>query len=364
MYCNALMIAALACSVVVPGVRAGTTVAHYRFEEGVVDSAATGYQSILDSTGNGRHGTPFGNPVYRHLAITDGFLALELDGNDDRIRVNDDGALALGGSMTLEAVVRLDGITSALFSQIIFRGDNRSGYDPYFLAINDSGKVVFHLLDESGDSSILVSPNAIVPGGFLHLAGTLDDATGTQSLYINGIEVASATTAVRPLTALDPTQDPGIGIGALQNSGQFFDGYIDEVRISNTALDPSTFLGFLPGDANFDGTVNALDLSVLAAHWDEIYNVWSEGDFSGDGRVNGIDLSILAANWLAGASSEPVSFDDAVNALALNGIPEPSSLMLFGIGASCLLRRREQGKKRRHSECSPHHVARQAARVV
>ena len=53
-----------------------------------------------------------------------------------------------------------------------------------------------------------------------------------------------------------------------------------------------------PGDANGDGVVNAVDLSILASEWGRNCNQQScRADFNQDGIVNAVDLSILAANW-------------------------------------------------------------------
>ncbi len=52
-----------------------------------------------------------------------------------------------------------------------------------------------------------------------------------------------------------------------------------------------------PGDVNSDGSVNILDLSIMAAHWSLSGQTASTGDMNGDGTVNILDLSILATNW-------------------------------------------------------------------
>ncbi len=53
----------------------------------------------------------------------------------------------------------------------------------------------------------------------------------------------------------------------------------------------------LLGDSNFDGTVDSIDLNVLALNWlqDESHD-WTEGNFTGAG-VNAADLNALALNW-------------------------------------------------------------------
>ena len=59
-------------------------------------------------------------------------------------------------------------------------------------------------------------------------AATLDDATGLMSLYVNGALAAQTTTDVRPFANLDPTQEPGVGIGnsnALDNYNVPFNGF-------------------------------------------------------------------------------------------------------------------------------------------
>ena len=74
------------------------------------------------------------------------------------------------------------------------------------------------------------------------------------------------------------------------------------------------------GDANLDGFVNDADLSSLLAHWNQ-YTTWNTGDFDGNGFVADNDLSILLANW-----SGPVG-----------GVPEPSALIVLGLGAVVVL---------------------------
>lgn len=52
-----------------------------------------------------------------------------------------------------------------------------------------------------------------------------------------------------------------------------------------------------PGDANGDGLVNGLDLSVLLSQFGASVENWSGADLNGDATVNGLDLSVLLANF-------------------------------------------------------------------
>ena len=60
----------------------------------------------------------------------------------------------------------------------------------------------------------------------------------------------------------------------------------------------------IPGDANYDGVVNAADAAILASNWQMAEGAsWAKGDFNGDGAVNDIDATIMASNWQAAASA-------------------------------------------------------------
>ena len=69
-------------------------------------------------------------------------------------------------------------------------------------------------------------------------------------------------------------------------------------RISDGHVDIGAFqTQRLVGDANFDGTVNLLDLLLLAHHYGKKNAAWGDGDFNYDGVVNFADLMLLAKNW-------------------------------------------------------------------
>ncbi|OVE76070.1 hypothetical protein BVX98_06610 [bacterium F11] len=52
----------------------------------------------------------------------------------------------------------------------------------------------------------------------------------------------------------------------------------------------------LEGDVNLDKTVNAVDLNIIALHWNQP-GTREEGDLTGDGMVDQDDLNIVSANW-------------------------------------------------------------------
>ena len=219
------------------------TVAHWTFEEGPVNSVAMGTGSIRDSAGN-HHGTPFNGPSYRRALTPDGGrLGLQFSDRSQRVFVPDDPALSLTGSLTLEAfVIRDPG--PVRFSYIVAWADDDPGPQGYLLNVFGSGNVRFVVGASRVSESDVRSPDPLPEGQLTHIAATLDDDTGEQKLYINGVLVATATTSVRAPAALDPRQNPGIGIGNTQGDKykEAFNGIIAEVRISNVALKPDRFL--------------------------------------------------------------------------------------------------------------------------
>jgi Concanavalin A-like lectin/glucanases superfamily len=149
------------------------------------------------------------------------------------VQVSDKPEYELTHSLSIQGWVR-----PRVYNGVIFiRGDRRPGLDPYLLFLERDGNLRFSVCDEENTRGIVQVP--IELGAWIHVAATLDDATGTMCLYTNGVLAAQTTTGIRPLAALDPNQSPGIGIGDVHEGGgndfQFI-GDIDEIALYDRAL--------------------------------------------------------------------------------------------------------------------------------
>jgi hypothetical protein len=235
----------------------GATVAYYRFEEGTAGAVASGSNTILDSSGNNISGTPSGSPVYTANVPANplpgggpnNLLAMKFDGDASRIAVPNVPALSITHGITLEAFVYSQPLLAGVpDGNIIFRGDDGGGNDPYRLTVEPINATTQRVLFQVASDSITTARvNATIPmNQWVHVAGTLDDATGAMKIYVNGVAQESIITSVRPFELLFGA-NPGIGIGALQsgstfNGPEYFHGMLDEVRISNVALRPDQFV--------------------------------------------------------------------------------------------------------------------------
>jgi hypothetical protein len=232
----------------------GETIAYWRFEGGVANTAAG---TIADSSGNGLSGQAVGGPLYSSAVANNPVpqtgqannLSLNFNGTQ-RVFIPDYAALQLDHSLTIEASIYVRSQPTVV-SNIVFRGDDRNALDPYRLEIL-SGRVYFFVTGSNGQ---LATANAALPAfnSWLNVAGTLDDAMGAMKLYFNGTVVNSTTTSLRPFKTLVSNSNPGLGIGNTQSSNysEYFDGFIDEVRISDVALSPSQLLSSVPEPAAF-----------------------------------------------------------------------------------------------------------------
>lgn len=141
---------------------------------------------------------------------------------------------------------------------------------------------------------------------------------------------------------------------------------------------PDGLLYLIPGDANYDGRVDLVDLITLARNWGGPPSCWPWGDFNTDKVVDLADLTLLARNWgnwycpLDLAVGIGDDFPHGVNGVAfmvyeqIDGAdvlltslatdftvaPEPSAWMLgaFGLTSFLLFGRRVPGRRSRQDD--------------
>lgn len=209
----------------------------------------------------------------------------------------------------------------------------------------------------------VVSSGTVQPDGTLSVGGyeQLPGASLAIELATTNSDQLAVTGGVTLSGGLDLSLDagytPSIGdsftlISASSISGQFDMingiplGVVDGVEAGLAVLYDATTVSArasILGDANADDVVNGTDLALLAANFGGNSGMnWATGDFNGDGLVNGTDLALLAANFGFDATAAAVPIGMTLNEASrlLSTVPEPSTMLLLGIGYVALCRRR------------------------
>jgi hypothetical protein len=120
----------------------------------------------------------------------------------------------------------------------------------------------------------------------------------------------------------------------------------------NAFFDDMSSKTLRPGDVNLDGTVNRVDVSLVAQNFGKAANAtWDDGDLDGDGKVGLADLAIIQQRFTS--SGGPVIVPPPVDLVAnVAAVPEPASLAMlgacgiFGLAVSMARRRRFSIRRR------------------
>jgi len=175
-----------------------------------------------DTSGYGNHGTVSG------AVATTGILgnALYFDG-DDYVNCGNDDIFDPIYELTVEAWVNADTISPPQIMRIIQRESQVWG-----LYMEPLTGVVFFYVDTADDGGGWYGANRKLPSAHTwhHLAGTYDGAFIT--LYIDGVQQRET---VQNYKIDDGNANLNIGRDAVTAS-QYFQGYIDEVRLYGEAL--------------------------------------------------------------------------------------------------------------------------------
>ena len=217
-----------------------------------LEPAPSGLVSWWRGEGNARDSAGEADgALYRGVRFASGQVSqcFAFDGISSGINVPDVPALALTSSLTIECWLLVTEAPTAP-GMVLFRGDIRSGLDPYYVSVEPragtSGMLGFVVWGADNTNAWVNAPMPLV--AWTHVAAVLEvnncaGGTDRMRLYTNAVVAAETNTTVRPLGALDPDFQPGVGIGNHSSQpGRFnypFRGLIDELRVYSRALSDS-----------------------------------------------------------------------------------------------------------------------------
>ena len=144
-----------------------------------------------------------------------------------------------GTSLTVEARINADSWKTNIHEGTVLScGTWNGGECGWDLRAANNGKLSFNFSNGSGWHETMTTTNPMLINQWYHVAATFDN--GVVNVYIDGVLIETQTFA---FNIAPSTTNLYIGTCPAETSRNF-DGYIDEVRIWNIALDESTILAW------------------------------------------------------------------------------------------------------------------------
>jgi hypothetical protein len=179
---------------------------------------------VLDSTSNNNDGTKKGanEPIQATGKI---YKAQDFDGTDDYIDCGTGASLNITGAITLEMWLYPHSLGT--WQQILGKGQSGApAYVNYDFWATTGSRVRFSWGGDGTNGDYLDS-GTITANEWVFVAAVIDGSNNVKT-YLNGLESATKTTSVSRSAVAGMLE-----IGGFTDA--FFDGLIDEVRISNVA---------------------------------------------------------------------------------------------------------------------------------
>ncbi|MBN2422618.1 hypothetical protein JXB41_05295 [Candidatus Woesearchaeota archaeon] len=201
--------------------------------------------------------------------------ALDFDGSSDFVDAGSDSSYDITSDYTFAAWIYPKNIATA-GQRIIVKDNNTDGKA---LSLGDPGSGRIRFFDR-GMSPVSTDTGAIISNNnWYHVVAVYDSSDAMKRIYIDGIEVANSTS----VTGTPATNSVNLGIGAdpKGNSGGFFNGTIDEVRIYNRSLTTEEIIDLMESGLIDKGLYRANTSTGTYKPVGGIYDDFEDGDSNG-----------------------------------------------------------------------------------
>jgi hypothetical protein len=175
-----------------------------------------------DSTGYNNDGSPGGGVTQDATGQIDG--ADYFDGIDDYVEVSDSASLDITSEITIEAWVYFEGPGAKDYNSVVSKRKTNDGYS---LQIYNDRRVLFFINGINSAEKYIVSDALVKDNEWSYIVAKYDGSN--LYLFIDGVEKSETTDQ----TSIVANNEP-LRIGT-DRTGRYFNGTIDEVRISNIA---------------------------------------------------------------------------------------------------------------------------------
>jgi hypothetical protein len=208
----------------------------YHFNEATFSTAAG---AVKDATSNGISATTTGMTT---VSLTTGQIGNSYSFDGSTSKITTAAALDITGSFTLSAWVKMG--TAVTDEKVMTNQTNTgSGSGGYKLGLYNS-------VGETESGSTInrgkTPSTTLTAGNWYYIQGVYSSASTTISTYINGVPYSLNTAGANPTATGSPLY---IGVGEGGNT-YYFNGLIDEVRVSTTAKSTNWLLAEYKNQSN------------------------------------------------------------------------------------------------------------------
>lgn len=188
---------------------------------------AGGSGCIKDSTSNGYDFTPQGSMTYDDREEGKVGYALDFDGSNDYLQGSD---WFYSNVLTVEAVFKSDVVGNIKIIALKRNLGISHNAGEWSFGLGSSGDIMFGAWGSGGVSFDVRSTSVISSGVWYYGAGRCDGSTAYSFLNLE-----KGTGESQVYTIRDSSSEIQVGCRSANNDDRWFDGPIDEVRISNVA---------------------------------------------------------------------------------------------------------------------------------
>jgi hypothetical protein len=226
-----------------PGVPStGSLVGHWKLDETTGTIAA-------DSSGSNLNGTLFGGPVWQPTGGKIGG-ALKFDGIDDYVQLPIGSTINALTDSTFTTWVNWSGV--GVWTRVFDFGSGTNSY-MFLTPRTDTGFMRFAITNAGNTAEDMTTAPQVLATGWHHVAVTIDAASKSHLLYLDGQVVATKTSARYTPSSLGNTTQNWLG-RAQYVADPYFNGSLDDLRIYNCALTASEIAQLAgTGDPNLVG---------------------------------------------------------------------------------------------------------------
>ncbi|MBK8467292.1 MAG: hypothetical protein IPL32_15855 [Chloracidobacterium sp.] len=181
-----------------------------------------------DSVGT-NNGTLLNGANFASGMVGQGF---NLNGNTQFVEAPHSNTLSPTEALSIEGWIKVNALPSGNPWTVINKDNPDAG--PYEIILFPDGRVLFGIYigyaPGGGWHQLYSPPASIIPGTFVHVAGTFDAVAGQFCVYVNGTPTCNA------IQGSMPVRFNTLKIGRNSFYGTYFNGLIDELSIYNRAL--------------------------------------------------------------------------------------------------------------------------------